>query len=108
MVVFMLHETLIMSFNTLTASYPQRLFPRAYFAQYNSALDMVQALSAVLLAPVIGKILDLLGSNYRYIFTIGSVIGFCGFLSLFIVYRYFISYGGDKNYIAPEVARRKN
>ena len=40
--------------------------------------------------------------------TIGSVIGFCGFLSLFIVYRYFISYGGDKNYVAPEVARRKN
>ncbi|MBO5763104.1 MAG: MFS transporter, partial [Lentisphaeria bacterium] len=31
-IVYALHETVIMSFNTLTASYPQRIFPKALFA----------------------------------------------------------------------------
>ena len=101
MIVFMIHETTIMSFNTLMASYPQRLFPPAYFAQFNSAMAMVQAISAVLLAPVFGWILDLLDSQYRYVFTIGSVLGICGFLCLTQVYRHYLRYGGDRGYQAP-------
>ena len=101
MIVFMIHETTIMSFNTLMASYPQRLFPPSLFAQFNSAMSMVQAISSVLLAPVFGWILDLLHSQYRYIFTIGSILGLCGFLCLIQVYRYYLRYGGDRDYQAP-------
>ena len=77
MAIFMLHECTIMSFNTLMASYPQRLFPRAYFAQFNSAMMMVQSISTVLLAPLFGWILDMLNSQYRFIFPIGCVLGIC-------------------------------
>lgn len=102
-VFFALHESTIMSFNTLTASYPQRLFPKAYFAQFNSALMMVNAVLAVLLAPIFGWILDLLNSQYRYIYTIGSVLALSGFCCLARVYLYFLKYGGDENYRAPEL-----
>ncbi|MBQ4107119.1 MAG: MFS transporter [Lentisphaeria bacterium] len=101
MAIFMLHECTIMSFNTLMASYPQRLFPRAYFAQFNSAMMMVQSISTVLLAPLFGWILDMLNSQYRFIFPIGCVLGICGFICLVQTYRYYQYYGGDSGYRPP-------
>lgn len=104
MIVFTTHEVVIMSFNTLMASYAQRLFPKAYFAQFNSALQMIMAISAVALAPVFGFILDRLGNNYAYIYLMGGIIGACGFASLLMVYRGFKQLGGDQNYVAPMAA----
>jgi len=100
-IFFVLHELTIMAFNTLMASYTQRLFPRAMYAQFNSALQMFLAVAAVMIAPAIGTILDFLEHNYVHVFILGASIGLAGLLSLFKVYRYFIQYGGDSAYEAP-------
>ena len=100
-IFFVAHELTIMAFNTLMASYTQRLFPKALYAQFNSALQMLLAIAAVLIAPVVGVILDGLDHNYVYVFILGAAIGVVGLFSLFKVYRYYLKYGGDENYQAP-------
>ena len=101
MIFFVAHELTIMAFNNLMASYTQRLFPKALYAQFNSALLMLLAIAAVLIAPVVGVILDGLDHNYVYVFILGAAIGVVGLFSLFKVYRYYLKYGGDENYQAP-------
>ena len=100
-IFFVAHELTMMAFNTLMASYTQRLFPKALYAQYNSALQMLLAIAAVLIAPVVGVILDALDHDYVYVFILGASIGLVGLFSLIKVYRYYLQYGGDKNYQAP-------
>ena len=90
-----------MAFNTLMASYTQRLFPRPLYAQFNSALQMTMAVASVMLAPMVGTILDLLNHQYVYVFIINAVIGSFGLFSLFRVFRYYLKYGGDSAYRAP-------
>jgi len=105
-IFFVLHELAIMGFNTLMASYTQRLFPKAMYAQFNSALQMFLAVASVLIAPAVGTILDFLEHNYVHVFLLGAVIGLAGLLSLIKVYRYFLQYGGDDAYQAPLPAAR--
>lgn len=62
---------------------------------------MLLAIAAVLIAPVVGVILDGLDHNYVYVFILGAAIGVVGLFSLFKVYRYYLKYGGDENYQAP-------
>jgi len=100
-IFFALHEQVIMAFNTLMASYTQRLFPRPLYAQFNSALQMTMAVASVMLAPMVGTILDLLNHQYVYVFIINAVIGSFGLFSLFRVFRYYLKYGGDSAYRAP-------
>ena len=104
--VFAVHEVVIMSYNTLMASYGQRLFPKTYFAQFNSALQMLNAVAAVLLAPAFGWILDRLGHDYSRIFLMGSVLSVAGFCSLLVVFRYFMRLGGDRGYRPPMVEEK--
>ncbi len=100
-IIYFIQQIAIMSFNTLTASYGQRLYPKVIFAQFNSAMALVTSIATVLLAPAVGKFLDLIGNDYRYIYLIGGVIGAIGLVCMFIVYRYFLKLGGDKGYHAP-------
>ena len=99
-IFFVAHELTIMAFNTLMASYTQRLFPKALYAQFNSALQMLLAIAAVLIAPVVGVILDGLDHNYVYVFILGAAIGVVGLFALFKVYRYCLKYGCDEHYHA--------
>jgi MFS family permease len=101
-IIYAVHGIVIMSFNTLVASYGQRLFPRALFAQFNSALLMISAISTVVLAPVVGLFLDFMNSQYHYIFLIGGFIGMAGTASMIVVYRKYLKLGGDANYQAPQ------
>jgi maltose/moltooligosaccharide transporter len=100
-IVFVLQNIAIMSFNTLTASYGQRLYPKALFAQFNSAYLMLTGIGVTLIAPLTGKYLDLTGNHYNHVFIIGSAIGLAGVLSLIVVFRYYKKLGGDQNYLAP-------
>ncbi len=100
-IIFVCEGVSIMALNTLIASYGQRLYPKALFAQFNSATLMMQGLGCVLLAPLVGKYLDLTGNHYNHVFFIGSAIALAGLISLFVVYRYFLQLGGDENYQAP-------
>ena len=100
-IVFVCEGVSIMAFNTLIASYGQRLYPRELFAQFNSATLMMQGLGCVVLAPLVGKYLDLTGNHYNHVFFIGSAIALAGLISLLVVYRHFQQLGGDQNYQAP-------
>lgn len=99
--LFLCQGISIMSYNTLMASYAPRLFPREYFAQFNSAMMLANALASVIGAPLVGKFLDLTGNHYPHLFTIGGVIGLCGLGCFVMVYRGYQRYGGDSGYIAP-------
>lgn len=109
-VVFVTHNLFIMSFNSLMASYGQRLFPRSFYAQFNSAMAMISSLSVMTLAPLVGLTLDMVytrfypqanGGQYFLVFVIGGVIAIIGFFMLSVVLRYYKRYGGDANYQAP-------
>ena len=101
LVVYLIHGVLIMTFNTLTTSYGQRLFPRILYAQFNSALELCRALSTVVLSVLTGWFFDYTGVDYRYMYTIGAVFGISGTLMYIKVYSYYKLYGGDQNYQAP-------
>ena len=81
----------------------ERLFPRKYFAQFNSAMWILQSLSWVIVTPVIGKILDLIGHQYHYTLFAGGIFSIFGVLILLKVHREFLKLGGDANYKAPDI-----
>ncbi len=101
LIVYFIHDMLAMFFNTLTASYAPRLFPRALYAQFNSALQMLLGLSAVLIAPVCGTVLSFTSNRYELTFLMGGIIGAVGLFSMTMVLRGYHKYGGDLNYVAP-------
>ena len=102
-IVFILHGVLAGCFGTLTASFGPRLFPRMLFAQFNSAMWILQSLSWVIVTPVIGKILDLIGHQYHYTLFAGGIFSIFGVLILLKVHREFLKLGGDANYKAPDI-----
>ena len=59
----------------------------------------------VLLSALLGKLLVLLGSDYRYLFLFGTVTTALGACCLWVVYRHFLRLGGDRAYQAPDPDR---
>jgi MFS family permease len=101
MVVLALHTLLSGCYFTVSASLPQRLFPRELFAQFNSAFGMILALGNTLFGMLFGYILDYSGKNYRLVFVFAIVITILAIVSLMGVWRKFNMLGGDKNYVPP-------
>ena len=104
-VILYLHTIISGCYFTLSASLGQRLFPHALFAQFNSAAAMSSAIATVLLSALLGKLLVLLGSDYRYLFLFGTVTTALGACCLWVVYRHFLRLGGDRAYQAPDPDR---
>ena len=100
--ILVLNTIAIMSFNTFTLSLGPRLFPKALYAQFNSAMQMVFALVTMVLAPATGIFLDYMGNDYRHVFFIGSGFAAAGLVSLIFVLHYFKKLGGDENYQPPQ------
>ena len=103
-IVLILHGVLSGCFMTTTASFGPRLFPKALFAQFYSAMWILQSMSWVIMAPLIGKMLDYTNNQYKYTLLMGGIFSILGTFALCIVYRWFQHLGGDSNYKAPEVA----
>lgn len=101
-VVLVLYGVVSGAFYTLVAPLGARLFPRKLFAQFNSAFAMLQAVCNMLLGPLLGLLLDRLGSNYLYTFGFAGVASLLAILSLWRVYVQFIRYGGDRDYAPPD------
>lgn len=87
---------------TSTASIGQKLLPSARFAQYASAAGLVYGLVAMMVAPLVGKILDFSGHNYRITYFISGIIALAAVASTLELLRRFKKYGGYTAYIAPE------
>ncbi len=99
--IFVLHGIVSGSYFTLSASLGARLLPRALFAQFGSAVTIINSACAMLAGPIMGKSLDMLDHNYRYLFVFGGIITLTAALLLYKVYRNFLQHGGDAAYNAP-------
>lgn len=99
---YVAHGVLAGSFQTSTASICQRLFPRARFAQFFSAQQLVLSAGVIIVPPLVGLMLDASGHVYRYTFLCSAGIATCGFVGLTILYRKFLALGGHENYQPPE------
>jgi MFS family permease len=100
-IAFVAHGVLSGCFFTTTASLGQRLFPRARFAQFYSAMLLVQAIGMALVPFVMGRILDLSHHAYRLTFLAAGLISILSVAASMVVNRYLVRYGGPRNYQAP-------
>ena len=87
---------------TVGASIQQHLFPRSRFAQFHSAAGLVVHVGAILVGPIVGRIIDLSDHVYRYSYLAASCLSILGLIMGLMVYRKFMALGGPRNYIAPE------
>ena len=99
--IFIMHVIISGCFFTFTASLNSRILPQGIFAQFISAIGIVSAVFNVIAGPVIGKIIDLTGKDYRYTLLLSALISIISTLLLVKVFRDFLKYGGDDNYKAP-------
>ncbi len=63
---------------------------------------MILSIGFMLLAPVVGLLLDHLQHDYRYTFLIGSGLAVAALFSTLILHRKFMQLGGPDHYTAPE------
>ncbi len=101
-VAFVLHVVASGMFVTGAASYAQRLYPRAKFAQFASAAALLSGVVFLLTPPLVGAILGLTHHAYRHTFTVGAAFAFLALVALLVVYRAYLRLGGDKGFVAPE------
>lgn len=87
---------------TAAASLTLRLFPQARFAQLDSARALVSSLGMMLAGPVMGRFLDLTGSNYRHVYTASAGLAVLAFATGLVVHVKFMKLGGPNAYVAPE------
>jgi len=90
------------SWQTSTASLTLRLFPQARFAQLDSARGLISSLGMMLVGPLMGRYLDRTGNHYQHVYLASGMLALLALLSGLMVYRYFLRYGGIKNYVPPE------
>lgn len=100
-IFLVVHGVLSGCYFTCTASLGQKLFPRLRFAQFASAAGLMASITNMVFAPVVGRVLDISGHNYRLTCDIGFVLGVIAVLLLTVVYRYFVKLGGMTAYEAP-------
>jgi MFS family permease len=96
-----LHGVLNGAFYTATASLGQRLYPRARFAQFSSAGIMLLSVAQVVLAPLVGQMLDHTGHIYRHTYFIGFALAMLALFASFEVCRRIMRMGGFAAYRPP-------
>ena len=101
-VFFVIHGVLSGAWMTSSASLPLRMFPRAKFSQFYSALYMFIGLGIMMAGPLVGKSIDLTHQYYRLTFAFSCGFSFLGLILGLVVYAKFMKLGGPKGYVAPE------
>lgn len=77
------------------------------FAQFSSAGGIVFAAGSMVMGPALGKTLDLLHQDYRYVFLIGGFVTVAA-IGLFVkIYHNYLEHGGDQGYRPPMPGIRK-
>jgi MFS family permease len=100
-IAFIGHGVVSGMFFTCAASIQQRLFPRERFAQFASAAGILTGVANMVIAPVVGKMLDLTNDNYSNTYFAGLVICISAIIAYAVTYRHFMKLGGPKSYVAP-------
>ena len=107
-IVFIIHGVVSGCFFTLSSSLPLRLFPGSIFAQFASANAMILALGTTIIVPAFGYFLDVQDSNYHLLFLLGAALSLISAVAFVKIHFYYKRFGGDENYIAPDVMTREN
>jgi MFS family permease len=102
LIAWVLHGVLSGCYFTCAASLGQRLYPRIKFAQFASAAGVVGSLATMLMAPLLGLLIDGTGNMFRLTFVLGAVLAAIALALAWFVYGKFKKLGGPKNYQAPE------
>lgn len=93
--------TLAGFYGNATAALPGVLFPKEKFATYDSARQVIIAVSGIVFAPLCGFFLDLLGHDYRFMYLLACALAVCALVVSLFAYRRFLACGGPKHYVAP-------
>ncbi len=96
------HGVLAGSWMTATASLGQTLLPRARFAQFASAMELVRSLGTAAIGPITGWVLDMSDHAYRLTYLAGGVITVLALSSGLVLHAKFMALGGPRNYSVPE------
>jgi MFS family permease len=93
----------IMAAFWVTAWWPlgTMLFPKEKFGAFNSVQLVANAIGQVLVGPICGWTLDLMGHDYRYIYLWVAGLAILALPAYLIVYRKFLTFGGLKAYVPP-------
>ncbi len=91
---------------TATASLASVLLPKMKFAQYLSAMAIVNSLCTMTAGPAMGRWLDhtkhAFGqTQYYYTYLIGGIFDILGLLVTVVLLKKFVALGGKKHYSAP-------
>ncbi|WP_221773467.1 MFS transporter [Ruficoccus amylovorans] len=100
-VTFLLHTVISGIYLTGTASLAPRLLPQAKFAQFASAASLVTAGCVMVLPPMLGTFIQVMGHQYRYAFLLGFLISAGSAGAYVLLLRGFYRHGGDANYEPP-------
>jgi len=94
---------------TTTAPLGQVILPKMKFATFASAMGIFGAFGQMITAPIVGWILDRINGDrvsdirdYHHIYLWATCFITLSMLVMLVVLRYFKSYGGTRNYVAPE------
>jgi len=101
-IALVLHGVIAGTLGTASASIPQRLLPKAEFAQFASAGGILSSLAWMVMSPAVGLFLDHAHHNYRYTFLMNFCLGVVAFAAMMLLHARFMALGGPKNYVAPE------
>ena len=91
----------------MTAPLGSRLLPHGLFTRFSAAAGIVLAAGSMVMGPALGKTLDLLHQDYRYVFLIGGFVTAAAALLFFKVYRNYLRLGGDESYEPPMPEQRR-
>jgi MFS family permease len=87
---------------TATAPLGPALLPKAKFTTFLSANHICVATGMLLVAPACGEFLDLIHSQYHYIYLWASVFMSGAVVVTLVLHRRFMDLGGPTGYVAPE------
>ena len=100
-VFFVLHGVLSGAFFTSTAGLALMLMPRSKFSQFASASQVVVSVVSIGASLGLGRLLDLLGNNYQYLYMLATVLACLSVGGWILLFRHFKHYGGFTGYVAP-------
>lgn len=103
LVMFVIHGVVAGLYKTASPGLLPTLFPRLQFGQLYSATFIFSNLLAVLASPVLGRIIDLSGHNYRLTFLSAGLLALTGCASWLVLNREFQDHGGVKAYLPPSI-----
>jgi MFS family permease len=102
MVALVAHGVISGCYFTSAASLGLRLYPASRFAQFASAAGIFTALAQMTAAPLVGKLIDATGNNYRHSYAAGSALALVALGVALWVRARVMRHGGYKHYTAPE------